>query len=319
MRLGNGETRTDRINSATLYGEAGYPGGGIGLLKDTVATALGVRIDRWVRVELSQFPTIVDTLGGVEVNPRETVEDGYQREPGGPIIPLYVPPGPQRLNGEQALWYARTRRQGADIGRMERQQQVVLGLKQQALQVGTLTRLPELWGQLQDLVQTDLRLPELLALAPVVLDVPREHVTTVVIDWQYAQSKETEQGWQVLEPDWEAIRRAVRAALYDVKVRSSVGQVEVVNRSGRPGAGQGAAAVLNRQGISQTTVQEEPPNAADPPPVTVVRTKAGQRQAGLLVARLLGLADGQVEETRSAASEGPTLRVILGRDAPKLE
>ena len=57
-----------RINTAYQSGEiGGYPGGGPGLLKDTIAYNLGIRIDHTAMVEFDGFRRIVDTLGGVDV------------------------------------------------------------------------------------------------------------------------------------------------------------------------------------------------------------------------------------------------------------
>ncbi|KXK16108.1 MAG: cell envelope-related transcriptional attenuator [Chloroflexi bacterium OLB14] len=57
-----------RINTAYQSGESnGYPGGGYGLLKDTIFQNLGIRIDHVAMVEFDGFRRIVDTLGGIEI------------------------------------------------------------------------------------------------------------------------------------------------------------------------------------------------------------------------------------------------------------
>src|SRR6185503_3304067 len=57
-----------RINTAYQHGiSVGYPGGGPGLLKDTILYNLGVRIDHTAMVEFDGFRQIVDTLSGVDV------------------------------------------------------------------------------------------------------------------------------------------------------------------------------------------------------------------------------------------------------------
>ena len=57
-----------RINTAYQSGESGgYPGGGIGLLKDTILQNLGIRIDHAAMVDFDGFRRIVDTLGGIDV------------------------------------------------------------------------------------------------------------------------------------------------------------------------------------------------------------------------------------------------------------
>src|SRR5215510_13101075 len=57
-----------RINTAYQHRiSVGYPGGGPGLLKDTIQYNLGIRIDHTALVEFDGFRKIVDTLGGVDV------------------------------------------------------------------------------------------------------------------------------------------------------------------------------------------------------------------------------------------------------------
>ncbi len=60
----------DRINAAYEYGEMPqyqYEGGGFGLLKDTIAYNLGLRVDHLAIVDFDGFSRIVNTLGGIDV------------------------------------------------------------------------------------------------------------------------------------------------------------------------------------------------------------------------------------------------------------
>ena len=57
-----------RINTAYQHGiSTNYPGGGPGLLKDTIQYNLGIRIDHTAMVDFDGFRQIVDTLGGVDI------------------------------------------------------------------------------------------------------------------------------------------------------------------------------------------------------------------------------------------------------------
>jgi LCP family protein required for cell wall assembly len=54
-----------RLNVAHKVGHrTGYPGGGPGLVADTVRMNLGLPIDHWVRVDFEGFARVVDALGG---------------------------------------------------------------------------------------------------------------------------------------------------------------------------------------------------------------------------------------------------------------
>ncbi|MDX1409144.1 MAG: LCP family protein, partial [Saprospiraceae bacterium] len=57
-----------RINTAYQRGiSTNYPGGGPGLLKETIQYNLGIRIDHTAMVDFDGFRKIVDTLGGVDI------------------------------------------------------------------------------------------------------------------------------------------------------------------------------------------------------------------------------------------------------------
>src|SRR6185436_17463744 len=61
-------SENQRINTAYENGELNdYPGGGAGLLKDTIQYNLGIRIDHTALIDFDGFRQIVNTLGGVDV------------------------------------------------------------------------------------------------------------------------------------------------------------------------------------------------------------------------------------------------------------
>ncbi len=138
-----------RINTAYQHGiSVGYPGGGPGLLKETIQYNLGIRIDHTAMVEFDGFRKIVDTLGGVDVPVSCPYTDWRLIDPN--LDPenennwhLYTAgPGLIHMDGDLALWYARSRQKSNDFDRGRRQQEVLRSLFNQALQAGTLSRLP---------------------------------------------------------------------------------------------------------------------------------------------------------------------------------
>ena len=59
----------ERINLAYALGESsGYPGGGFGLMKETILYNFGIEIDHYARVDFDDFQRIVEELGGLEVS-----------------------------------------------------------------------------------------------------------------------------------------------------------------------------------------------------------------------------------------------------------
>jgi anionic cell wall polymer biosynthesis LytR-Cps2A-Psr (LCP) family protein len=99
---------------------------------------------------------IVDTLGGVSIdNPARLVDTQYPTDDYRTIT-IDIPAGRQVMDGVTAVEYARTRHPDSDFGRQARQQQLLLAIRDQALQLQTLPRLPRLVPEILGLVHTDL-------------------------------------------------------------------------------------------------------------------------------------------------------------------
>ncbi len=162
-----------RINTAYQSGELnGYVGGGPGLLKDTIAYNLGIRIDHTAMVDFDGFRRIVDTLGGIDL-PVSCAYTDWRL-----IDPSYDPynennwwlytvgPGQVHMDGDLALWYARSRMKSSDFDRGRRQQEVLRAIFNKALQSDTFSKIPDLYNDLSSTVVTDLGLGDLLRMAP---------------------------------------------------------------------------------------------------------------------------------------------------------
>ena len=106
-----------KINHAYAYG-------GERLAKEAVELLLGKKVDHTIVVTTQQFAKIIDAMGGVDIDIAKSMhyEDPWD-DNGGLVINFE--PGPQKLDGRRALEYARFRDGEGDIGRIERQKQVI--------------------------------------------------------------------------------------------------------------------------------------------------------------------------------------------------
>ncbi|MGN0452881.1 MAG: LCP family protein [Ruminococcus sp.] len=114
-----------------------YSYGGVPLAIDTIEANYGVEIDRYATVDFSTFKSIVDILGGVEVEltDDEILYINCQIAQNNQTEYLYADAGNVLLNGQQALWYARNRggdiingvdfTEGTDWDRTERQRKFI--------------------------------------------------------------------------------------------------------------------------------------------------------------------------------------------------
>lgn len=151
VRTGGGESQRLSIlrdSYANIPGfqpqkiNAAYALGGAPLTIRTVEQFLGVDVNHIVIIDFEQFPALIDALGGIDV----TVKQRCIRSTfGGKTFKLNR--GEHHLNGEQALRYARVRKNLCnpsedDRARARRQQEVMSAIKAKAYSPMTFVRLP---------------------------------------------------------------------------------------------------------------------------------------------------------------------------------
>ena len=140
-----------KINSlwtaATLRKDL-FPGNdaqrGFAAIKSTLSELYQIDIKYYVSVNFEGFREIVDALGGVTINVQIPVTDDKYPGDDGRLRRVYIPTGIQHMDGEQALIYARSRNSSNDFDRAQRQQRVLLSLRQQADVGSLIEKLPQL-------------------------------------------------------------------------------------------------------------------------------------------------------------------------------
>jgi LCP family protein required for cell wall assembly len=209
----------DRINTAFVYGSAGNnPAAGAQLAMQTVEYNLGVPVDHYLMVDFSAVTRGVDALGGIDVNVPYNINDPTFPDMDYGYDPLFIPAGLQHFDGLTALKYARTRHQDNDFYRAQRQQQVVLAVRDKVLGLGPaqlIAQAPFLYQQLDQGIRTDLSLDQLIRLAKAATDVPSENIRNEVLDQNYVSSYRTELGASVLVPINEQISPLVQSMFYE--------------------------------------------------------------------------------------------------------
>lgn len=136
----------NRINAA-------YAFGGMELLDDTLKQNFGVNVDANVEVNFEGFSSIIDILGGVDIELTAPEADV-----------LGLPSGLQHLDGEAALSYARIRHIDSDFSRTGRQRNVINALFN-SLKTADLSQLLELVDTIFPLITTDMSNAQILAYA----------------------------------------------------------------------------------------------------------------------------------------------------------
>lgn len=202
-----------RINMADFVGEyeIEYPGGGPALLQQVISNTFDIPIQRYARMNLLAFEKAIDTIGGVTVNLDCPLLEATP-DPRNPdkLNEVFYDVGPHHFNGREARLYASYRYYTGDWDRSRRQQQVLMAIRDQALQFNMITKVPELWVTFRDAFQTDLTLKEVLDLATFgLLQMDMKDVHGVVVDYRLVTPYRTPGGGAVLLPKIPEINQAV--------------------------------------------------------------------------------------------------------------
>lgn len=139
-----------------------YGSGGRDETINSVENLLDIPIDYYVEVNFKGFKKIVDELGGVDV---EVPFDFYEYTDVPPIKKITFEQGQATLNGDEALAYARMRKQDprGDFGRNERQKEIIKSLITKASTPENLLKIDELAFHVGENVQTNIKMSEPLA------------------------------------------------------------------------------------------------------------------------------------------------------------
>jgi len=160
----------DKVNASHAFG-------GPRLEADTIGAAVGVQIPYVIDTDFDGFIGMVDDMGGLDVNVPYAMHDSYSG--------ANFPPGVQKLDGHQALSYARNRHQfpDSDLTRTQNQGYLIVQALAQLRAantgpLGTLSLLADLGRHAQ---LDGIGLKDLYALGRLGLSVDPANVRNVLV------------------------------------------------------------------------------------------------------------------------------------------
>lgn len=212
--LPDGGVYRPKINSLVSAAEqapdrfAYAQGSGVRALAGALSTLLGVPIHYYARVNLDGFVRMVDTLGGVDIRVRRALDDPAYRDYG--VRGFSIQPGLHHLSGPEALAYARIRRaQGEnDFTRADRQQQVLVAIRDRIVKGGFLGNLGGFVGAVGQTLETDMPPDRLPFLVELMEEIDGDRVFRAVLQPPLVRQASDERG-SILVPDVTAIRQLV--------------------------------------------------------------------------------------------------------------
>ena len=219
---------------------------GIDLLKQAILYNFGVPIHYYARIDFEGFQSVVDSIGGVDIAVSCHFQDWRLKSP--ELDPeleenwaiFALEPSVYHMDGDMALWYARSRLSSNDFDRGRRQQQLLRAILAQGVDLGLVTEVPTLWATYRNSVETDLdigRILQLAAMAPRIQEngienlylagktnawtIPTSGAFVQLPIWEGDNMMEETFGRLFLPP---ALNRATRPPIY----------VEIINQTDNP-------------------------------------------------------------------------------------
>jgi LCP family protein required for cell wall assembly len=188
-----------------------YQHGGPPAAIAAVESNFKVHVDDYVWIGLDGLVKLIDALGGVNIVVSNPVMDDFypsDLSSGGYPYDYYrvaVLPGAVHLDGAHALQYVRSRHGDlrGDFGRSERQQEVLLALKEQSTRVN-LADLPALANAFSGEIRTSIGLSRVRQLLTLAGDFDGANVRRVVLVPPYT-FEATVGDQDVVMPNWNQI------------------------------------------------------------------------------------------------------------------
>ncbi|MGF1542711.1 MAG: LCP family protein [Pleurocapsa sp.] len=306
-----------KINHANDYG-------GPALTTAALSDLLGgIKIHRYVRVNVQGIEKLIDALGGVTVDvPKDMKYNDFSQH-----LFIDLKQGKQHLDGEKASQFLRYRYDElGDISRVQRQQMLMRSLVEQTLKPATIVKIPQILSVVQSHIDTNLTIQELMGLANFAASTERSDVKMIMLPGNFNSDGRTEISYWL--PDHDRIAKMMYQhfempmpeddyqmadqGYYSVADRESVLaskiSIAVQDSTGDPEALQAALDTLREAGYRRVFASK---NWQKPLTKTRIVAQSGDEEAGGLARLTLGVGEVLVESTGVVGSD---LTIQLGRD-----
>lgn len=191
-----------KVNQAYFYGNLyRLPGGGPLLLAQTLYDNFGMPTDRYIAANMTIIVEAIDAVGGVDIFLPKPLYD--------PDMDQYFPEGWNHFNGEEALLYSRMRSLDSDLGRIDRQTEVLKALRDKILQPEIFPSIPGLATSFMEDVLTDFSSAEIASLICLAANVDMESIHSYTIPEEMMTPAWADNGMWIWIPDEGQIRRYV--------------------------------------------------------------------------------------------------------------
>lgn len=324
---GYGGFTNDRINVVYELGEytyKDYDGGGAGLVKDTIEHNFDIPIDNYVVLNFNNFIELIDELGGIEIDvPEYAYDPSYSDCNSCYTYPVEFLEGPEEMEGERALAYARIRASDNDFKRIERQQLVLRAVSKKAADLGTVFSNPvSLYDKYNDAVKTDMSEFQIPGLADLAKQIGPDNIRTVsMADATYPCDYCPGAVLLFNEAKMEKLRDQVFSQF---PVEDDGATVQILNGTEVPDLAAYLASLLRGQGITSNRVSTDELKDGPLYERTIIVDVDGKSQTVNQLAEWLQLPASRIEKTADPETEEfidttADVIVVLGADVDLTE
>ncbi len=310
---------------------------GPGLVQATIEYNFGIPIHYFAEVELQGFEKIIDTIGGVTIDVAAPIKDDVHPGEGFNTTRVYFPSGLQHMDGATALRFSRTRYDDNDFARGNRQQQMLMTLREQAVQLNLITKANELLQDLGGAVRTDLSPTETLQLAKLGTEIKGTDIHTYNL--RDATTDQFDDRGFYLIPDWTAIRRIVSQMIPEASASPSparstspstdtqqrdrqtedAGQADlqarvlVQNATNIDGLAGNAAGKLQEAGFPSVSAEQSPETGSHP--TSLIINYAASDATVQRISELLGIPATYIQQGDSSLAGEYDVVIVMGDDS----
>ncbi len=279
-------------------------------LEDAVTKITSIPIQYYVKMEVKGYKEVVDCMEWINIRVKKRIYDPYY--PKGETIKyetFIIEKGPQHLDGETALKYARSRKTTSDFDRAKRQQQIIYAIKDKALKLNIITnpaKIQALYNSVAENLETNLSIQEIIQLAKITKDFKKEDIIPIVLNDDpqscggllYTPIRDYFGGASVLLPagnNFSYIKLFTNTTLNNIDIIEKQEEIQVLNGTRIPGLAWEGLELLNRfclngayygnaseRNLKESTIYYKPDENGNPPNTLKIvttlmplKTKAG--------------------------------------------
>jgi hypothetical protein len=279
-------------------------------------------------VDFGAFVRFIDELQGIKVEVPEEITIDLLGDGVDTIKTLQ--PGTHVLPGEWALAYARARNTaGSDFDRAQRQQQVILAVRNRILDWDMLPvligKIPALYKEISEGVHTNLTLDQIIRLAWLAIDLPPENIRRGAIGPDQVVSDFSPDGMSILRPLPDEIR-LVRDQVFSTEgsfeptaiqtsgnpvelAQAEQARISIQNGTYESGLGSRTASFLEDNGLNIVGVD----NATQAYPFTTLIDYSGNPYTLAYLSQLMNIAPEHILSSFDPDNPSDVI-VLLGED-----